>query len=146
MMFEIKPDKRAIKKRKRRGRGNASGLGGECGRGHKGQKSRSGYKKRYGFEGGQMPLYKRVPKRRGIKNLVKKDVVPVNLDYIEANFSEGETVNAESLYELGKIKKAQPFKILSTGILTKKVIVEASAFSEEAIKKIEKASSTVKIV
>ena len=69
----LKPAKGAVKKRTRKGRGNASGKGGECGRGHKGQKSRSGYSAKAGFEGGQMPLYKRVPKRRGFTNNFKRD-------------------------------------------------------------------------
>ena len=103
MPVEIKPNKLAIKKRKRKGRGNASGLGGECGRGHKGQKSRSGYKSRPGFEGGQMPLYKRIPKKRGIQRVNKLEYQAINLSTLEKVFSEGDTVTPEALYEKGLI-------------------------------------------
>ena len=142
MPVEIKPNKLAIKKRKRKGRGNASGLGGECGRGHKGQKSRSGYKSRPGFEGGQMPLYKRIPKKRGIQRVNKLEYQAINLSTLEKVFSEGDTVTPEALYEKGLIKKKESYKILSMGELKKKLTIKTFKISKNAIKKLEKSSST----
>lgn len=146
MTVKISPNKNAIKNRKRKGRGNASGLGGECGRGHKGQKSRSGYKSRPGFEGGQMPLYRRIPKKRGIQRIVKTTYRPINLQLIDMNFSDGDLVSSETLYEKGFIKKNEGFKILGLGELTKKLHIKAAKVSKAAIEKLEKSSSKLEII
>ena len=118
---EVRPAKGAVKKRVRRGRGNASGLGGEAGRGHKGQKARSGGSIRPGFEGGQTPLYRRLPKRKGFNNYSKVSVGSVNLGDLERTFSDGESVNLSSLLERGLVKKCKSLKILGEGELTKKI-------------------------
>jgi large subunit ribosomal protein L15 len=146
MPAEIKPNKLAIKKRKRKGRGNASGLGGECGRGHKGQKSRSGYKSRPGFEGGQMPLYKRIPKKKGIQRVVKTIYQAINLSTLETFFSDGDTVNQETLFSKGLIKKRESYKILSMGELKKKLNIFTFKISEDAISKLKNSSSTYEII
>ena len=101
---EFKPANGSIKKRKRKGRGNASGLGGECGRGHKGQRSRSGCKLRPGFEGGQTPLYRRIPKKPGMKNVFRLEYTPVNISDINIVFKDGESVTPDTLYGKGIIK------------------------------------------
>ncbi|RAP33367.1 50S ribosomal protein L15 [Candidatus Marinamargulisbacteria bacterium SCGC AAA071-K20] len=146
MSAEIKPNKKAIKKTKRKGRGNASGLGGECGRGHKGQKSRSGFKSRPGFEGGQMPLYRRIPKKRGIQRIIRTEFQAINLTTLENFFSSGETVNPETLYEKGLIKKRESYKILANGMLTKKLAILTFKISKSAITKLEKSSSTYELI
>lgn len=125
------------KKRKRKGRGNASGLGGECGRGHKGQKSRSGFSRRAGFEGGQTPLYRRLPKLNGFNNLMfstKYDVV--NLSQLdELNL---EVVNLEILTEKKLITGKRLVKILGNGSLSKKIKISAHKISKNAKEKVLK--------
>ena len=139
-LAQYKPAKGSVKKRIRKGRGNASGKGGECGRGHKGQNSRSGGGTRPGFEGGQMPLYRRLPKKRGETNIFKIDYVPINLSDLEYFFEENEVVNQEQLYLKKKIKKGEKYKILGNGTLTKKLDVFAHKCSKKALEKINQLS------
>ncbi len=136
------------KNRKRVGRGEGSGHGGTATRGSNGQRSRSGAKRRAWFEGGQMPLQRRVPKR-GFTNIFKVRYQSVNVSRLQnladKNKLENGVVNAEVLYKNGLISKAvSPFKILGTGDLTAKLNVEAYAFSETAKNKIEAAGGTIK--
>jgi large subunit ribosomal protein L15 len=142
----FKPAEGSIKKRRRVGRGDASGWGGECGRGHKGQRSRSGFKSRPGFEGGQTPLYRRLPKLRGIGNSVVTFCAPINLEQLEYYYNDGETVTIESLLEKKLIGRNQKVKILSVGTLKKKLSIQANAFSKAAIIKIEESSSSYSII
>jgi large subunit ribosomal protein L15 len=125
------------KKKKRIGRGQGSGFGGTSGRGHKGQRSRSGSKKRPWFEGGQMPLQRRVPKR-GFTNIFKKEVQIVNLKDLD-RLKKFKHITPETLYDNGLIKKKSvPVKILGDGELNKVIDVTAHAFSASAKEKIEK--------
>ena len=120
----------------RRGRGHGSGNGKTAGKGHKGQKARSGGGVRPGFEGGQMPLYRRIPKR-GFTNRNTKDIVAINLSALEV-FDNGSTVDVNALMEAGIIKNPRDgVKILGNGELTKKLTVQANAFSASAAAKIE---------
>ena len=128
----------------RRGRGHGSGNGKTAGKGHKGQKARSGAP-RLGFEGGQMPLYRRIPKR-GFTPINRLDIVAINLKDL-AKFNDGATVNAEELKKLGVIKNTRDgVKILGNGEISKKLNVEVYAVSESAKQKIEAAGGTVKVV
>lgn len=136
-MFQLNTLSPIVKKRKRVGRGGK--LGGTSGKGHKGQKARSGGFVRIGFEGGQMPLFRRLPKR-GFNNFnFQDDVVIVNLEQLEKAFESNELVTKEALLEKGLIKSCQKalLKILGTGKLSKKLTIEADAFSKSAIKAIE---------
>ena len=130
---------------KRKGRGHGSGNGKTGGRGHKGQKARSGGKVRAGFEGGQMPLVRRVPKR-GFINVFAKPLTAINLAVLNC-FEDGAVVNANSLIEAGIISNC-PYglKVLSNGNLTKKLTVQAAAFSESAKEKIEQAGGKAEVV
>ncbi len=144
--FEFKPAKGSVKKSTRKGRGNSSGKGGESGRGHKGQKSRTGYSRRTGFEGGQIPLYRRLPKKRGIGNkLFQESICVVNLNKLETFFQEGDVVDAVSLGEKGfvKTKRGVKIKILGTGEITKKLIVHAHYFSKTALEKLKSCGGSV---
>ena len=139
----------ANKKPKRVGRGSSSGLGTTAGKGNKGQQSRSGGKTYVGFEGGQMPLYRRIA-HKGFSNYpFKKEYVCINLDQLEAKFNDGETVNKESLVAKGFVsKKASEkalVKILGNGDITKKLTVEVNKASASAKAKIEKAGGSVKL-
>ena len=128
----------------RRGRGHGSGNGKTAGKGHKGQLARSGHKKP-GFEGGQMPLYRRIPKR-GFTNRNSKDIVAINLSALEV-FENGETVTVETLLEKGIVKNPKDgVKILGNGELTKKLNVKVNAVSETAKSKIEAAGGTVEVI
>jgi len=119
----------------RRGRGHGSGNGKTAGKGHKGQKARSGAP-RIGFEGGQMPLYRRLPKR-GFKNRNSKEIIAINLSALN-KFEDGAEVTIESMMEIGIINNPKDgVKILGNGELTKKLNVKASAFSESAVEKIK---------
>ena len=130
-------------KKKRVGRGPGSGLGKTAGRGHKGQKSRSGYSSRPGFEGGQMPLQRRLPKR-GFTNIFKKQWIEIGLGKIEANFNSGDEVTPEILHERGLIKKAKhDLVILGSGEISKSLKISAHRFTKSAKEKIEKAGGTV---
>lgn len=136
----------SIKKRKRVGRGNGSGHGTTSGRGTKGQLSRSGGKTRIGFEGGQMPLQRRLPHLKGFKNTRKKVNNPVNIAQLE-KFKDGSVIDYNFLEKNGLIKKkSNPVKILGNGNLTKKLTVRTNSFSKSAIKKIEKAGGKVEVV
>ncbi len=139
---QFKPAKGSVKNSKRRGRGNASGLGGECGRGHKGQKSRSGFKSKPGFEGGQTPLYRRLPKKRGMNNLFRVSFHGVNLSKLNDLFSDGETVDKDALIKRGILSKNDNLKILGDGHLDKKLSIVADRFSKSAIEKIEKSGGS----
>ena len=128
----------------RRGRGHGSGNGKTAGKGHKGQKARSGAP-RPGFEGGQMPLYRRIPKR-GFTNRNSKDIVAINVSVLE-RFEDGSEVTVESLLAFGAISHARDgVKILGNGELTKKLNVKVNAFSESAKNKIEAAGGTVEVI
>ena len=129
----------------RRGRGHGSGNGKTAGKGHKGQKARSGGGVRPGFEGGQMPLYRRLPKR-GFKNRNTKEIIAINVDVLN-RFEDGAEVTAESLLASGAISKiADGVKILGNGELTKKLNVKVNAVSETAKSKIEAAGGTVEVI
>ena len=128
----------------RRGRGRASGNGKTAGKGHKGQKARSGAP-RPGFEGGQMPLYRRLPKR-GFTNINSKEIVGINVSALE-RFENDSVVSVETLLETGVIKNPQDgVKILGNGELTKKLVVKANAFSEGAKAKIEAVGGTCEVI
>lgn len=127
------------KKRKRLGRGTGSGHGKTCGRGHKGQRSRAGYSRRATFEGGQMPLVRRIPKR-GFNNRWAQTVAIVNLRDLEDRFDDGDEVTPDSLKANNLAKgRYQVLKVLADGELTKKLTVSAHKFSRQALEKIEKA-------
>ena len=128
----------------RRGRGHGSGNGKTAGKGHKGQKARSGAT-RPGFEGGQMPLYRRIPKR-GFKNINSKTIIGINVSALE-RFDNDSTVSVETLMECGLVKNPQDgVKILANGELTKKLNVKANAFSEAAKAKIEALGGTCEVI
>ena len=147
-LHELKPAEGSRKERNRVGRGTGSGNGKTSGKGHKGQKARSGGGVRPGFEGGQMPIYRRLPKR-GFKNIWAKKYVAINLSTLEKKFDDGAEVSLETLRELGVIKKKNfidGIRILGGGELTKKLNVKAAGVSESAVKKIEAAGGTVTIL
>ena len=128
----------------RRGRGHGSGNGKTAGKGHKGQKARSGAP-RPGFEGGQMPLYRRIPKR-GFTNRNNKEIVGINLTALE-RFEDGATVTVESLLEAGIVKNPRDgVKILGNGELTKKLTVQVNAYSASAKEKIEALGGTAEVI
>lgn len=142
----LKPAPGSTHKKKRVGRGPGSGLGKTSGRGHKGQKSRSGYSSRPGFEGGQMPLQRRLPKR-GFTNIFKKQWLEISLAKIDANFNAGDEVTPEILHERGLIKKAKhDVVILGNGEITKSLKISAHRFTKTAIEKIEKAGGTASVI
>ena len=135
-LHELAPAAGSTTAAKRLGRGVGSGLGKTSGKGHKGAKARSGGGKRPGFEGGQMPLYRRVPKK-GFTNIFRVEYAEVNVGQLEV-FTEGTVVNAELLKAAGIIKKTlDGVKVLGNGELTKKLTVEAAKFTESAKEKIE---------
>lgn len=144
--FTLTAPQGANKKRKIVGRGSSSGLGSTAGKGNKGQQSRSGGKTYVGFEGGQMPLYRRIA-RRGFSNYpFKKEYVCFNLLDLEERFNDGETVNSKSLKEKGLLNKTvDGIKILGNGDITKKLTVEVDKISASAKEKIEKAGGSVKL-
>ena len=128
----------------RRGRGHGSGNGKTAGKGHKGQKARSGAP-RVGFEGGQMPLYRRIPKR-GFKNRNTKEIVAINVSALE-KFDNGSTVTVESLVESGIVSNPRDgVKILGNGELTKKLTVQVNAFSASAKEKIEAIGGNAEVI
>ena len=129
----------------RRGRGHGSGNGKTAGKGHKGQKARSGAP-RVGFEGGQMPLYRRIPKR-GFKNRNSKEIVAINLSTLDKKFEDGATVDVEALIKAGVIGAAKDgVKILGNGEITKKLTVKVNAYSEAAKAKIEAVGGTAEVI
>jgi large subunit ribosomal protein L15 len=138
----LKPAEGSTHKKKRVGRGPGSGLGKTAGRGHKGQKSRSGYSSRPGFEGGQMPLQRRLPKR-GFTNIFKKQWIEISLAKIDAHFNTGDNVTPEILHDRGLIKKAKhDLVILGNGDLTKSLNISAHRFTKTAREKVEKAGGS----
>lgn len=145
-LHTLKPAEGAIKNNKRLGRGQGSG-GSTAGRGHKGAQSRSGYKSRAGFEGGQMPLQRRVPKF-GFKNNNKIYYKGLNLDVLEnlAEKYKAENLSLQFLVENGVVAKNDKVKVLGRGELKSKISVEAHAFSETATKAIEKVGGTATTV
>ena len=146
--FTLTAPQGANKKPKRVGRGSSSGLGSTAGKGNKGQQSRSGKAGPYvGFEGGQMPLYRRIA-HRGFSNYpFKKEYVCINLVELEAKFADGETVNKDTLKAKGMVGKVvDGIKILGNGDFTKKLTVEVSKVSASAKAKIEKAGGSVKVL
>ena len=143
-LSNLKPAAGSTKTGKRIGRGAGSGLGGTSTRGHKGAKSRSGYSRKSGFEGGQMPLQRRVPKF-GFKNINRIEYKAINIDTLQkmAEVSNLTTINIDTLIEAGFISSSQLVKILGKGTLTVKLDVTANAFSASAIKAIEAVGGTV---
>jgi large subunit ribosomal protein L15 len=145
-LHDLHPAPGATRKRKRVGRGPGSGNGKTAGRGHKGQKSRSGYSRRYGFEGGQMPLVRRIPKR-GFHNRFRVEFQVVNLRDLERLFADGETASPETMAEKGLVRIGkQPIKVLGDGELAKKLEVHAHKFSGAAKAGIEKAGGSCQVV
>lgn len=146
-LSNIKPAAGSVRANKRLGRGVASGKGGTSTRGHKGAKSRSGYSRKIGFEGGQMPLQRRLPKF-GFNPISRTEYKGINLFALQALADEKKlnAVSVQTLIEAGMINKKQKVKILAKGELTAKLNVEAHAFSKTAQEAIEKAGGTVKIV
>ena len=139
----LKPADGSTHKKKRVGRGPGSGLGKTSGKGHKGQKSRSGYSSKIGFEGGQMPLQRRLPKR-GFTNIFKKKWLEVSLAKLEENFNAGDEITPAILHERGLIKKAKhDLVILGTGDMSKALKISAHRFTKTAKDKIEKAGGSI---
>ena len=135
----LKPAKGSTHKKKRVGRGPGSGLGKTAGRGEKGQKSRSGYSRKVGFEGGQMPLHRRLPKR-GFTNIFKKRWLEVSLASLELHFEADAEITPEVLHDRGLIKKAKyDVVVLGNGEVSKPLRVSAHRFTKSAREKIEKA-------
>lgn len=139
----VRPAKGSTHKKKRVGRGPGSGLGKTAGRGEKGQKSRSGYSRKLGFEGGQMPLHRRLPKR-GFTNIFKKRWLEVSIAALDQHFEANEEVTPELLHSRGIIKKAQhDVVVLGNGELSKALRISAHRFTNSAREKIEKAGGAV---
>lgn len=145
-LHELSPAPGSNRPVKRIGRGPASGQGKTAGKGHKGQKARAGRGMNPGFEGGQMPLQRRLPKR-GFNNIFAKEKAIVNVAALEERFESGAVIDAETLLASGLVKKQlDGIKVLGFGELTKKFTVKANAFSAEAKAKIEAAGGTAEIV
>ena len=145
-IHELSPAPGSRKAAWRKGRGYATGNGKTGGRGHKGQKARSGGGVRVGFEGGQMPLYRRVPKR-GFNNIFAKPLEAVNVQVLNDRFEDGAVIDMETLLETGVLSKCEyGVKILGNGELTKKLTVRAKAFSASAKEKIEAAGGKAEVV
>ena len=144
-LHELHPAEGSTAAQKRLGRGNGSGLGKTSGKGHKGAKARSGGGKRPGFEGGQMPLYRRVPKR-GFNNVFGTEYAEVNVERLEV-FNDGDVVNAQALLEKKIIRKElDGIKVLGGGELTKKLTVRAAKFSASAKEKIEAVGGKAEVI
>jgi len=144
-LHELSPALGSTKEAKRIGRGHGSGNGKTAGKGHKGQKARAGRGIRPGFEGGQMPLQRRVPKR-GFNNIFAEAWTAINVSALEV-FEDGATVNAAALVEKGIIKKAdRPVKVLGNGKLTKKLTVNLNAFSATAAEKINAVGGKAEVI
>ena len=143
-LSNLKPAKGSVKNKTRIARGQGSGKGGTATRGHKGQKSRSGYSKKIGFEGGQMPLQRRVPKF-GFKNINRVEYKAINLSTLQALAEKNklDKIDPEILIQAGLISKNARVKILGNGTLSQKLDVTAHAFSQSAIKAIESLKGTV---
>mgnify|MGYP001229440439 CR=1 FL=1 len=145
-LHELAPVAGSVQTGKRKGRGHGTGNGKTAGRGHKGQWARSGGGVRPGFEGGQMPLQRRVPKR-GFNNIFATEYAVVNLSTLNDRFEDGATVDAQSLKDAGVIKKAlDGVKVLGKGEITKAITVKVAAISESAKAKIEAAGGKVEVL
>ena len=145
-LHELMPAEGATKEAKRIGRGHGSGNGKTAGKGHKGQKARAGHGQRPGFEGGQMPLQRRVPKR-GFNNIFRTEMAIVNVAALEANYEAGAVVTIDSLIEKGLVKKVlDGVKVLGYGEITKALTVQANAISESAKQKIEAAGGKIEVI
>jgi large subunit ribosomal protein L15 len=145
-LSNLKPAERSKASKKRVGRGHGSGTGVQAGRGHKGAKSRSGFKFKRGFEGGQMPLHRRIPKR-GFHNEFRVEYAVVNLDTLAERFDSGTVVTPELLRESGLIRSArQPIKVLARGDISKKLTVHAHKFSGKAAEKIAAAGGATEVL
>jgi len=146
MIHEITQKAGAYKNRKRVGRGPGSGTGKTAGRGHKGAGSRSGHSHRPAHEGGQMPLFRRIPKRGFGNSMFETVYTVINIKALDARFSDGQDVNGESLYKAGLIRSVNvKVKVLGTGDTRKKLNVTAAAFSKSAQDKITKAGGTATV-
>ena len=144
-LHELSPPEGARKAGKRKGRGTASGLGKTAGRGQKGQKARSGSKTRPGFEGGQTPLFQRLPKR-GFTNIFKQQWSVINLSELN-RFEDGATITPQLLKEEGLLRSVQnPLKVLGSGELERKLVVQAQRFSKQAQAKIEAAGGKAEVI
>ena len=144
-LSELSPAEGSVRSAYRKGRGAGSGNGKTGGRGHKGQKARSGGKVRIGFEGGQMPLARRIPKR-GFNNIFAKPLEFVNVSALD-KFEDGAVVDAQALLDAGILSKCKyGVKVLGNGEITKKLTVKAAAFSETAKQKIEAAGGKAEVV
>jgi large subunit ribosomal protein L15 len=142
----LRPAKGSTHKKKRVGRGPGSGLGKTAGRGNKGQKSRSGYSMKIGFEGGQMPLQRRLPKR-GFTNIFKKQWIEVTLAALDNSFGDGDEITPELMHERGVIAKGKrDVVVLGTGELTKALRISAHRFTKGAREKIERAGGVVSVI
>ncbi|MEM6278569.1 MAG: 50S ribosomal protein L15 [Verrucomicrobiota bacterium] len=143
-LHDLSPSPGSRHRRRRVGRGESSGLGKTCGKGHKGQQSRSGASIRPGFEGGQMPLARRLPKKGFNNAQFKTNFAILNVKDLEAKFSDGDTVNEESLRACGLVQGIyDAIKVLGNGDLAKKLTVNVDKVSASAKEKIEKAGGTV---
>ncbi len=144
-LFELKPSEGATKDAKRKGRGHGSGNGKTAGRGHKGQNARSGGGVRIGFEGGQMPIYRRLPKR-GFNNIFAKSYAEINVSDLN-KFDDGAVVDAQALIDSGIIKKQlDGVKVLGNGNVEKKLTVKAAKFTGSAKEKIEAAGGKAEVM
>jgi large subunit ribosomal protein L15 len=146
-LSNLKPAKGSTNSRKRIGRGQGSGYGGTSTRGHKGQKSRSGYSRKTGFEGGQMPLQRRVPKF-GFKNINRKEYKGINISTLQYLAEKGKLkdISVDTLIEAGLVPKNTLVKILGNGELKTKLNVKAHAFSKSAVEAIESLEGTVEVI
>ncbi|MGX8797183.1 50S ribosomal protein L15 [Fusibacter sp. JL298sf-3] len=144
-LHDLRPAEGSTKSKKRVGRGTGSGLGTTAGRGMNGQNSRSGGGVRPGFEGGQMPLFRRIPKR-GFNNIFKKEWTIVNVEVLN-RFEDGTEITPEVLLESGIVKKVSyGIKVLGDGELNKKLVVKANKFTQSAISKIEAAGGKAEVI
>ena len=145
-LHELRPSEGAFKTSKRLGRGTGSGLGKTSGKGHKGQNARSGGGVRPGFEGGQLPLFRRLPKRGFSNAMFKVEYATINVSDLE-KFEDGAVVTPELLKEMGILKKQLAgVKVLGNGELTKKLTVKASKFSQSAVEKIEAIGGKAEVI
>ena len=143
---ELKVTEGSKKVRNRVGRGTSSGNGKTSGKGHKGQKARSGYSRKAGFEGGQLPLFRRLPKRGFSNSMFKTEYAVINLSDLE-KFEDGAVVTPELLKEMGILKKQlSGVKVLGNGELTKKLTVKANKFSKTAVEKIEAKGGKAEVI